>query len=178
MEQHTAPDAARYPIGPFDLQPGSGRRQQSVADIAALPRLLRQTMSGLDDAQLETPYRAGGWTLRQLAHHVADSHTNAYVRLRLALTEDWPTIKPYEEARWAELADARTSPVEVSLDLLVPLHTRWSALLNSLAGPDWQRGYVHPESGRTTIEAMTQLYSWHGRHHTAHAERLRERMGW
>jgi hypothetical protein len=109
---------------------------------------------------------------------VADSHMNAYTRLKLALTEDWPVIKPYHEALWAELADSQTLPVELSLSLLPPLHIRWVTLLNSLDDAAWERGYVHPENGRTTLASMTALYSWHGRHHTAHALALRERMGW
>ena len=178
MHVHTALDPLRYPIGPPPKAGLADATPASIAAIRSLPGELQAALQGLNDSQLDTPYRPGGWTLRQLAHHVADSHLNAYVRLRLALTEDWPTIKPYEEARWAELADARTAPVAISLDLLAPLHARWVLLLESLTGADWQRGYVHPESGRTTIEAMTGLYSWHGRHHTAHATGLRERMGW
>jgi hypothetical protein len=169
----------RYPIGPPSLsESGPDARRQAIQAIAELPASLSQALDGLDPAQLDTPYRDGGWTLRQLAHHVADSHLNAYARLRLALTEDWPVIKPYNEALWAELADARTLPVEVSLALLTPLHTRWVSLLGSLDEPSWQRGYVHPGNGRTTVAAMTALYSWHGRHHTAHALALRARMGW
>ena len=149
-----------------------------MEDIAMLPRRLGAAVAGLDAQQIETPYREGGWTLCQLVHHVADSHLNAYARLRLALTEDWPTIKPYNEALWAELYDARTLPVETSLALLLPLHARWSTLLVSLRAEDWERGYTHPENGRTPVHAMTALYSWHGRHHTAHVLALRERMSW
>ena len=116
--------------------------------------------------------------MRQLVHHVADSHINAYVRIRLALTEDWPTIKPYAEAEWATLEDARTLPVEVSLALLESLHRRWVVLLESLAESDWARGYVHPEDGREPLETVAAIYSWHGRHHVAHVTELRKRMGW
>lgn len=168
----------RYPIGPPQFQTGAESRRQAVQAIAELPGRLTVAVAGLSAVQLDTPYRDGGWTLRQLTHHVADSHLNAYTRLRLALTEDWPVIKPYQEAAWAELADARTLPVEISLALLAPLHTRWTTLLTSLDEAAWLRGYTHPENGRTTVEAMTALYSWHGRHHTAHVLALRERMGW
>lgn len=153
-------------------------RREATQHLAELPTRLSAGLADLTPAQIDTPYRDGGWTLRQVAHHVADSHLNAYTRLRLALTEDWPTICPHEEARWAELADARTLPVEVSLALLGPLHTRWVALLGSLAEQDWQRGYVHPVLGRTNVDAMTALYSWHSRHHTAHVLGLRARQGW
>ncbi len=175
---------ARYPIGCF-LPPGFlgehgvALRQKAVQAIAVLPGQLPAALAGLDASQLDTPYRAGGWTLRQLTHHVADSHINAYTRLRLALTEEWPTIKPYTESLWAELADARTLPVETSLALLEPLHARWATLLDTLKEKDWEhRGYSHPESGRMSICTMTALYSWHGRHHTAHVLALRQREGW
>jgi hypothetical protein len=168
--------SSRYPIGDFVF--AAGNRQQDLAVLTQLPAALESAVSGLSDSQLDTPYRDGGWMVRQLVHHVADSHMNAYVRCRLALTEDWPTIKPYEETRWAELADARTLPVEPSLTLLEALHGRWVALLQSLKDADFQRGYVHPESGRQTLEQVTGLYSWHSRHHTAHVTELRKRMGW
>lgn len=135
-------------------------------------------MKGLRDAQLDTPYREGGWTVRQVAHHVPDSHMNAYVRFRLALTEERPTIKTYEEARWAELADAKTAPVEVSLALLEPLHERWVRLLRSLSAGDLARTFTHPEHGVRTLEWMLFLYAWHGRHHTAHITELRKQKGW
>jgi hypothetical protein len=184
MSDHSTLEAPnillRYPIGrpprPYEL--GEKSRSQAIAVLAALPAELRAAVAGLTESQLDSPYRPGGWTVRQLIHHVADSHTNAYVRCRLALTEDWPTIKPYDEARWAELADARTLPVEISLILLEALHRRWVALLKSLSEPDWQQGYVHPESGRQTLEQVALLYDWHSRHHTAHVTGLRERMGW
>jgi len=166
----------RYPIG--DFSPSEAGRNRDIAAIAALPSALRAAVVGLVDAQLDTEYRPGGWTVRQLVHHVADSHMNAYVRVRLALTEDWPTVKPYAESRWAELADARTLPVEASLSLLEPLHRRWVALLESLSDADWQRGYVHPEMGREALGRVIAMYAWHGRHHTAHVTALRQRMGW
>ncbi|HEY0786921.1 MAG TPA: putative metal-dependent hydrolase [Acidobacteriaceae bacterium] len=174
----SAPDP-RYPIGNFSWDGTPGPDRTSLAAIAELPARLAEALSGLEAAQLDTPYREGGWTLRQLAHHVADSHINAYTRLRLALTEEWPVIKPYREARWAELWDACTLPVEASLALLVPLHARWSSLLESLSSADWtDRGYTHPENGRVSLAQMGALYSWHGRHHTAQVLALRERMGW
>jgi hypothetical protein len=166
----------RYPIGPFD--PSRFDRAANVAAIAGLPSALAQAVSGLDEAQLDTEYRPGGWTVRQVVHHVADSHINAYVRCRLALTEEWPTIRPYEEARWAELADARTLPVEASLSLLQTLHHRWIVLLQSLSEADWAQGYVHPQMGRQSLETVAGMYSWHSRHHTAHVTELRQRMGW
>jgi len=167
----------RYPIGKFN--PSSlPDRAASLAAIAVLPSALAEAVAGLDDSQLDTPYREGGWRVRQLVHHVADSHMNASIRIRLALTEDWPTIKAYHEAQWAELADARTLPVEVSLSLLEALHRRWVVLLESLGAEKWARGYVHPENGRQSLETVAALYSWHGRHHTAHVTELRRRMGW
>ena len=146
--------------------------------IADLPERLLSAVSGLSEEQLDTPYREGGWTVRQLVHHVADSHINAYTRVRLALTEDWPTIKPYREAEWAKLQDARTLPVEVSLTLLKSLHRRWATLLESLRQADWERGYTHPEDGRQDLATVALLYSWHSQHHTAHVTELRNRMGW
>ncbi len=170
----------RYPIGDFSkpTELDESQLRAAIAAIAALPGKLRTAVHGLTEVQLETPYREGGWTVRQLVHHVADSHMNAYVRTRLALTEDWPTIKPYAEDRWAELADARTLPVEVSLTLLEALHQRWMVLLESLDDAAWARGYVHPEMGRQSLDEVALLYSWHSRHHTAHVTELRKRMGW
>ena len=171
----------RYPIGKFtyDGRMTSERRAECVARIAAAPGRLRAAVAGLDDAQLDTPYRPGGWTVRQVVHHVPDSHLNAYARIRLALTENTPTIKPYEEARWAELPDARTLPVDVSLALLDALHARWVALLQALGDADGGRQLRHPEHGRLmTIDELLALYAWHGEHHVAHVIGLRERMGW
>ncbi len=171
----------RYPIGPFsyDGQMTDARRADCVARIAAAPARLRAAVAGLDDAQLDTPYRPGGWTIRQVVHHVPDSHLNAYTRFRLALTEDTPTIKPYEEARWAELPDARTLPVSVSLALLEALHARWVPLLARLGPADGARQLRHPEHGRLMpLDELFALYAWHGDHHVAHVTSLRERMGW
>lgn len=172
--------ALRYPIGHFQPPAALTAEQRSAAlrTLHQLPQKLRAAVDDLSDEQLETPYREGGWTVRQLVHHLADSHLNAYARMRLALTEDWPTVKPYKEALWAELADARLAPVTLSLELLGPLHARWVTLLNSLGDEDWKRGYVHPESGRQTVEQVLALYDWHSRHHLAQLTELRARMHW
>ncbi len=173
-------DDLRYPIGRFSAPASSiaGIRAAHVQTLRALPDHLRTAVSSLSEAQLDTPYREGGWTVRQVVHHVADSHANSYVRFKLALTEDWPTIKPYDEAAWANLADSRNMPVEPSLSLISALHARWVALLESLSEDDFQRGYNHPERGRQNLATSLALYAWHSRHHTAHITRLRERMGW
>jgi hypothetical protein len=176
----TTLDDLRYPIGHFaaPVTSSSEIRVAHIETLRQLPMCLRAAVRGLNDAQLDTPYREGGWTVRQLVHHVADSHANSYVRFRLALTEDWPTIKPYDEAAWAQLADAKTLPVETSLVLLAALHERWVTLLESLTERDFQRGYNHPESGQVMLTTALALYDWHSRHHTAHITRLREREGW
>jgi uncharacterized damage-inducible protein DinB len=175
------PTDPRYPIGPH-VYAGpltDAQRADAIGVLTALPDRLRAAVAGLDDAQLDTPYRDGGWTVRQVVHHVPDSHLNAYVRFRLALTEDAPMIRPYDEARWAELPDARTMPADVSLKLLDAVHTRWVALLNALGPDSFARTYVHPEHGRTfTLDEAVSLYAWHSRHHTAHVTALRDRMGW
>ena len=170
----------RYPIGKFSYEGPSTeeQKQKYINDIEQAPANLRAALKGLSDQQLDTPYRPEGWTLRQVAHHVPDSHLNAYVRFKLALTEDAPTIKPYAEDRWAQLADTQTTPVEVSLTLLDSLHTRWVRLLRSLKVEDWRRTFRHPELGEVSLEKNLVLYAWHGRHHVAHITRLRERNGW
>jgi len=170
----------RYPIGKYTppQEATPALRQQAIDSIAGTPAKLKAALSGLHDTQLDTPYRDGGWTVRQVAHHVPDSHLNAYVRFRLALTENQPTIKPYEEMRWAELADAKSAPVAVSLALLEPLHDRWVRLLRSLTASDFARTFVHPEHGVRTLDWMLFLYAWHGRHHTAHITTLRKQKGW
>jgi len=170
----------RYPIGKF-YRPetlSSDERRAGIDAIAEAPARLRAAIAGLDASQLDTPYRPGGWTVRQLVHHVPDSHMNAYVRFKLAATEDEPTIKTYEEARWAELADAKTAPIEPSLALLENLHKRWVLFLRSLAPPDWSRKFRHPELGTVSLEQNLALYAWHGRHHVAHVAALRERQNW
>lgn len=170
----------RYPIGGPRTSDrlSDEERRQAIDAIAATPAEFRAAVQGLSEEQLDTPYRPGGWTVRQLLHHVPDSHLNAYIRFKWALTEDEPTIKTYEEARWAELPDSRSTPPEVSLALLESLHLRWVDLLRSLGPDDFARTLQHPEKGRLTLDSMLGLYSWHGRHHVAHVTRLRERMGW
>ncbi len=170
----------RYPIGRPDRKPllSADERRAAVDALAATPRQLRDAVRGLSDAQLDTAYRPGGWTVRQLVHHVADSHMNAYCRFRLALTEDFPTIKPYAEALWAELGDARTMPVDVSLALIDAMHDRLVTLLRGTPDDAFQRGVQHPENGPMTMDAMVTTYAWHGQHHTAHVTALCERMGW
>lgn len=169
----------RFPIGKFRrAEADLTNHQAAIATIAVLPEKLRSAVSGLSDPQLNTPYREGGWTVRQLVHHLADSHSNAVIRVRLALTEDWPAIKPYNEKLWAELPDAQSAPIDSSLELLDALHARWVALLRALTDDQWQRGYTHPESGRQSIAQATALYDWHCRHHLAHITELRKREGW
>lgn len=170
----------RYPIGKFSqpTPPAAEELHGFIAVLAALPENLRAAVDGLSREQIDTPYRDGGWTVRQLVHHVADSHVNAYCRTRDALTENWPEMKPYDEALWAELADARTLPVEISLELLDPLHRRWVALFESLRPEDWERGYSHRETGRTTLARQVAMYSWHSQHHVAHITQLRKNRGW
>jgi hypothetical protein len=170
----------RYPIGDFNcpVEQTPQQRHNSIATVAALPENLRSAVNGLTEAQTDTPYREGGWTVRQLVHHVADSHMNAYVRNCRALTEDWPAVNAYDEKLWANLHDARTLPVSVSLDLLEALHRRWVSLFESLTEADWQKGYVHSELGRQKLADVLQLYDWHCRHHVAHVTELRKRMGW
>ena len=169
-----------YPIGRYQRVESVSvhQRMVAIAAIAALPGMLSDAVKGLDREQLDTPYRDGGWTVRQLVHHVADSHMNAFLRIRLALTEDWPTISPYDEKAWANLRDSKMAPISWSVALLEELHARWVMLLESLTEEQWARGFSHPERGRSTIEATTQLYAWHSRHHVAHITRLREREGW
>lgn len=171
----------RYPIGRYTVPaepPSAAQRARWIDEIAATPAAFRAALDRLDDAQLDTPYRDGGWTLRQLAHHVPDSHVNAYTRFKLALTEDGPTIKPYDEAAWARLADSRL-PIAPSLTLLEAVHERWVTLLRAMSEADFERTFVHPEHGRTfTLGGVLGMYAWHGRHHTAHVTALRERRGW
>jgi hypothetical protein len=169
----------RYPVGRFTAPStiSPGERTDAIATLAELPEQLRNAVDGLSFAQLSTPYREGGWTLRQVVHHVADSHMNALIRVKLALTEDWPTIKPYDEKAWAMLHDV-AAPVEWSLELIESLHARWVMLLQSLNEAQWRCGYDHPESGRMTVEVATLLYAWHSRHHVAHITHLRAKEGW
>jgi uncharacterized damage-inducible protein DinB len=169
-----------YPIGRFDFkQPVPPDAVPAlIEDIATAPAALRGAIQGLAPEQLDTPYRPGGWTVRQTVHHVADSHMNSYIRLRLALTETEPTIRPYEQQLWAELPDARTMAPEVSLQLLDGMHERWVTLLRTLAPADFARTFRHPELGPVRLDTNLALYAWHGKHHTAHITGLRQRMGW
>ena len=169
-----------YPIGKCEYPQTVSRdaRKQHIEEIAVAPARFREAVHGLNDAQLETPYRPGGWTVRQVVHHFADSHMNAYVRFRLALTEEHPTIKPYDEKKWAELVDARTGDLDVSLQLIDSLHWRWVALLESLSDADFARTLHHPELGVLRLDTYLASYSWHCRHHAAHITSLRQRMGW
>ena len=170
----------RYPIGPFNGKgPASPQERKQMIDIiAALPGRLREAVRGLSSEQLDTPYRPEGWTVRQVVHHVPESHMNSYIRFKLALTEDAPTVKPYDEAAWARLPDVAETPIDVSLALLESLHTRWTILLRSLTDSDFKREFTHPEVGRLTLERNLALYAWHSGHHLAHVTKLRERMGW
>jgi len=169
----------RYPIGKFEHRPGTAAdRAQWIEDIETLPDRLRDAVAGLSDAQLDTPYRPGGWTVRQLVHHLADSHINSYVRFRLAVTEHEPTIRPYDQESWAELPDARTGDVEVSITLLDSLHERWVRLLRSFDEGDFARKLHHPESGTLDLDYLTAMYAWHCRHHVAHVTELRKKEGW
>ena len=176
----------RYPIGKVEDQIFSNKggydekvKATYLQDIQMCPSLLENAILNLDEQQLNVPYRDGGWTSRQVIHHVADSHMNAYVRFKLALTEENPTIKPYNEAAWAELSDTKKLPVNISLTLLYALHTRWVELMNNMSESDWQRTIFHPEHKREIkLWDMLGTYAWHGKHHTAHITALRERMGW
>jgi uncharacterized damage-inducible protein DinB len=163
----------QYPIGRFSFPDATTaeQRQTWIREIAHVPRDLRAAVAGLSEEQLDTPYRPGGWTVRQVAHHVPDSHMNAFVRFKLALTEDQPVIKPYDEARWAVLADAAL-PVDPSLDLLEALHVRWVRLLESMSERDYRRTFAHPESGVFRLDQWLAQYAWHGQHHVAHIKSL------
>jgi transposase len=170
----------RYPVGRFKRPEAvtPELRLAAIAEIAAMPAALTNALEGLDREQLDTPYREGGWTVRQLVHHIADSHMNAFARMRLALTEEWPTIVAYDEKAWAMLHDSTAAPVGWSVGLIENMHARWVLLLESLTDEQWQRGFKHPERGASTLELTTLLYAWHSRHHVAHITKLREREGW
>jgi len=170
----------RYPIGKFrfDGSTDETQRRQFIADIEQAPAQLRAVVHGLSGEQIETPYRDGGWTVRQVVHHVPESHMNAYIRFKLALTEQEPTIKPYMENRWADTPDVQSTPIEVSLDMMDSLHARWVRLLQSLTEADWKRTFRHPEMGVVSLEKSLALYAWHGKHHVAHISELKQRMGW
>lgn len=168
-----------YPVGRFDRHAArtAESRRAAIDDLAALPARMRDAVEGLSDAQLDTPYRPGGWTVRQLVHHVADSHMNGLIRTKLALTEPHPTIKPYDQDAWVGLADVRL-PIAVSISILDGVHERWTAICRSLADADFARTFVHPDLGQLTLDAHVHLYGWHSRHHVAHVTALRRREGW
>lgn len=170
----------QYPIGKFveDTNVTTEKRQRWIEEIAAAPGALRAAVARLTPEQLDTTYRPGGWTVRQVVHHLADSHAHVYIRFRLALTETEPTIKGYDAAAWAELFDAKAGPVEPSLALLDALHQRWVLLLRSMKAGDFSRAFRRPDSQVVTLDRAIQTYAWHGRHHLAHITTLRERMGW
>jgi hypothetical protein len=169
----------RYPIGKFhyDGPPNDEQKAKFISEVARTPENLKSSINGLSPVQLDTPYRPEGWTVRQVVHHLPDSHMNSYVRFKLALTEDEPTIKPYAEDRWAELADTKATPIETSLTLLESLHARWVALLRSLTPEQWKRNFRHPELGPMSLEKALAMYAWHGRHHVMQITSLRERSG-
>ncbi len=181
MELETDLDKLRFPIGPWarpeePMQPA--QISAWIDEMADLPGLLRAAVDGLIDRQLDTPYRPGGWTIRQVVHHLPDSHMNGYVRFRLAATEDTPTIRTYQEALWAELEDAKAAPIDVSLTLLDALLERWVRLIRGYGAADFARRLRHPEIGELSVAAYLSNYAWHGRHHVAHITDLRARMGW
>lgn len=170
----------RYPIGQYEPRPFSDRQKREwLQDIQFLPGLLEQAIENLDEHQFDTPYREGGWTVRQVVHHVPDSHMNAYTRFKLALTEDKPVIKPYDEGLWAQQRDVEVVPVNISITLLYALHTRWHAAIRDLTNEQWQRTVFHPEQKKElTLWHLLGSYAWHGKHHVAHITTLRERKGW
>jgi hypothetical protein len=173
-------ETLRYPVGRFSPNPNAGAEDRDawIGEIDRLPAELESVIAGLDAAQLDTPYRPDGWTVRQVVHHLADSHVNSHIRFRLAATEREPVITPYQEGAWAELPDARDGDPDMSLELLSGLHQRWVIFLRTLDADAWVRGFQHPEAGRITLDTNLQLYAWHGRHHVAQIRKLRERMGW
>ena len=179
MEQQAAEKDLRYPVGRFDMgpHPAASERERLIDIVEATPARMREAVAGLSDAQLDTEYRPGGWRVRQVVHHVPDSHMNSFMRFKWGLTEDVPTIKTYDEARWAELPDA-AAPIEVSLGLLEALHERWVLLLRAMTDADYAREIGHPEWGSLTLGQMLELYGWHCRHHVAHITSLRQQRGW
>ena len=170
----------RFPVGKFQrpAELDAQSRAKAIENVAACPARMREAVRGLTPEQIDTPYRPDGWTVRQVVHHVPDSHLNAYIRFKLALTEDTPTIKPYNETKWAELPDVLAVPIETSLALLDAVHERWLAILQAMKPADFGRQLVHPESGQQSLDQMLALYAWHGRHHVAHVTSLRQRKGW
>lgn len=175
-----SPEELRYPIGRFSAPASSmpGIRLANIHTLKMLPQRLRQAIDGLSEEQLDTPYREGGWTVRQVVHHIADSHANAFIRFKLSLTEEWPSIKPYDQAAWAELVDSKTQPLESSLAIIDGLHARWAVLLEAMDGEDYHKGFEHPEHGRLTLAKALAMYDWHSRHHVAHITNLRLSRDW
>lgn len=171
---------SRYPIGKAVYKPRltAEERATLIHQIGEVPERLAKAIAGFSEEQLNTPYREGGWTVRQVVHHIADSHANAFTRFRLALTEDNPTIKPYDQSKWSELYDSRTAPVDVSMAIIEGLHTRWVMMLESMKPTDFERPLVHPESGPQDVDRLLQTYAWHGRHHVAHIVELRKGKNW
>lgn len=171
----------RYPIGKHERRDSltPQERRDCIEQIAAVPQNMRNAIRGLSAKQLDTPYREGGWTVRQVVHHVPESHMNAYIRVKLALTEEKPTIKPYDEDAWSKLADVGVTPIETSLTLLDALHTRWVNMLRTMKDDEFRRTFKHPEyPGDFSIDGLLALYAWHGRHHVAHITSLRDRLQW
>ena len=181
MDTAFASPDLRYPIGKFDMHApvSPAQREEAIAQIERLPQEVRMAVEGLTDQQLDTPYRTGGWTIRQVVHHLPDSHMNSYIRFKLALTEEAPPIKPYNEAAWAELPEARSAPIDASLALLDALHRRWVLMLRAMSDTEWQRTFRHPEiTGLIRLDTTVALYAWHGRHHLAHILGTKQRNGW
>ena len=173
-------ESLQYPIGKYIEQPFSDKQlTEWLLDIQTLPQHLEYAITNLDEAQLATPYREGGWTIKQVVHHVADSHMNAYIRFKLGLTEENPSIKPYEEKAWAEMSDSKNIPINISITLLYALHRRWHEILKNISGKEWDRKVFHPEHKKEmTLWYLLGMYAWHCRHHVAHITGLRGRMGW
>jgi hypothetical protein len=170
----------KYPIGKYIEQPfSSAQREEWLLDIQSLPQLIEYAITNLDHHQLDTPYREGGWTVRQVVHHVADSHMNAYIRFKLGLTENTPSIKPYDEAAWADMIDTKNVPINISITLLYALHTRWYEILKNVSAEEWNKSVFHPEHKKEiTLWFLFGMYAWHSRHHVAHINNLRKRMNW
>jgi uncharacterized damage-inducible protein DinB len=173
-------ETLQYPTGRFTPKAtlGPDDRREMIEKIAAVPAQLRAEVENLNDEQLDTPYRPGGWTVRQVVHHLPDSHLNAYIRFRLALTEDTPVIKPYDQVAWAELTDARSAPIGPSIDMMTGLHARWTDWLHGLSDEDWQRSFQHPEMGSVGLETNLQIYAWHGAHHLGQIQSIKKQKGW
>ncbi|MEC0486502.1 bacillithiol transferase BstA [Bacillus glycinifermentans] len=171
----------RYPIGTFQAphQTDKQERADLIRALKQAPAMLKKAVSGLNDTQLDTPYRTGGWTVRQVVSHIADSHLNGYIRCKLALTEETPLIRPYDEQKWAGLADSLTFDPQLAIELLEPLHNRWAALFEALTDADYDKAYLHPDTGEEiSLHHALALYVWHSKHHTAHITSLRDRTGW